>query len=86
MTPEEIEKTITQILAVQRELQESQISLQQTQEKLQETQIRQGLEIDRLLELSDRLIRLIVDRVSAELNLEERLLNLAQRVERLESR
>ena len=72
MTPEEIEKTINQMLAVQKELQES--------------QIKQGQEIDRLLELSDRLIRLNIDRVSAELSLEERLINLAQRVERLENR
>jgi hypothetical protein len=72
MTPEEIAKTITGMLAVQRELQES--------------QIRQGEEIDQLLNLADRLIRLNVDRVTAELNLEERILNLAQRVERLENK
>jgi len=79
MTSEEIERTITQMLAVQRELQETQIRQGQIQE-------RQGREIDRLLELSDRLIRLNIDRINAELSLEERILNLAKRPERLENK
>ncbi len=46
MTPEEIQKTIEGMLAVQRELQEGQFTLQESQLELKETQ--QGLQASQL--------------------------------------
>jgi len=70
MTPEEIQRTIEQMLAVQREL--------------QETQLRQRDEIDRMLRLVDRLIGYSITNESDHLSLEERMTALERRVRRLE--
>jgi polyhydroxyalkanoate synthesis regulator phasin len=70
MTPEEIQRTIEQMLAVQREL--------------QETQLRQRDDIDRLIRLVDRLIGYSITNESDHLSLEERMTALERRVRRLE--
>jgi hypothetical protein len=49
MTPEEIQKTLEGMLAVQRELQEGQLKLQETQKKERET-IEQMLSVQRDLQ------------------------------------
>ncbi len=72
MTPQEIENTLNNMLAIQKEL--------------QETQIKQGQDIDKLIRLGEQLIRLNIDRVTAEMTIEERLANLAIRVEELENK
>ncbi|KAM3090091.1 hypothetical protein ACKFKF_35075 [Phormidesmis sp. 146-12] len=70
MTPEEIERTIEQMLEVQRGLQNS--------------QLRQRDELDRMLRLVDRLIGYSITNESEHLSLEERMDALERRMRRLE--
>lgn len=70
MTPEEIQRTIEQMLAIQRELQNS--------------QIQQRDDIDRLVRLVDRLIGYSITNESDHISLEERMAALERRVRRLE--
>lgn len=71
MTPQEIQRTIEQMLSIQRELQES--------------QIRQGEDIERLTRIVDRLIGYSITAESDRLTLEERMNALEQRVRRIET-
>lgn len=99
MTPEEIQRTIEQMLAVQRELQETQLRQQnqienqimptisqllESQRELQNSQIQQRDEIDRMIRLVDRLIGYSITNESDHLSLEERMTALERRVRRLE--
>lgn len=77
MTFEEMQRILEQMLAVQRELQESQISQRQDITQLLEAQQRQ----ERLL---DRLIGYSITSESNHLDLEERLNALERRMRRLE--
>lgn len=79
MTFEEIQTTIEGMLAVQRELQESQIRLtQQTQQIAEQTQRQQ--------KILDQLIGYSIIQESGQLDLQEQLLALQRRIERLENR
>lgn len=71
MNIEDIEKTIESMLAVQRELQESQL-------RLHETQLRQNKAIEQLLNLH-------IAHETSHLDIEERLLQLTKRMENLEN-
>jgi small-conductance mechanosensitive channel len=87
MTFDEIQRTLEQMLAVQRELQESQLNQRQemeqmlaVQRELQESQLNQRQEIVQLLEyqlqqqrLVDRLIGYSITTESDHLDLEERI-------------
>jgi hypothetical protein len=86
MTFDEIQQTLEQMLAVQRELQESQLGQRQQQ-------IAQGQQIqdmmayqERQQRLIDRLIGYSITNESDHLTLEERLNALEQRIKRLEPR
>ena len=86
MTFEEIQKTIEGMLAVQRDLQESQIRL------TEQSQRQQGI-LDQLAEQSqrqqrilDQLIGYSINQESGQLDLQEQLLALQRRIERLENR
>ncbi len=70
MNFEEIEKTIESMLAVQRELQESQL-------RLHETQLRQNKALETLLNLH-------ISHETTHLDIEERILRLTQRMDNLE--
>lgn len=72
MTPEEIQRTIEQMLAVQRELQDS--------------QLRQREELDRMLGLVDQLIACSSANDLENLTLEERLNALEHQVGRVRGR
>ncbi len=72
MTFEEMQRALEQMLAVQRELQES--------------QLRQREELDRLLRISDLLVGYSLTNESEHLSLEERMNSLEQRTRRLEGR
>lgn len=71
MTFEEMQRTLEQMLGIQRELQDS--------------QLRQREEIDRLIHLVDRLVGYSIINESEHLTLEERMDTLDRRIRRLES-
>lgn len=79
MNTEDIQKTIEGMLAVQRELQESQLRLQESQLKLHETQLRQNKALEQLLNLH-------IAHETTHLDFEERLLQLSKKIEKLENR
>ena len=106
MTPEEIQRTIEGMLAVQRELQNSQFKLQEESQRqredfnlLREESQRQREDINvlvqsigQLLEVSNRHERRIEQLVgysitsdSDRLDVQQQLLDLAKRVEKLEN-
>lgn len=70
MNFEDVEKTIQSMLAVQRELQESQL-------RLHETQLRQNKALETLLNLH-------ISHETTHLDIEERILRLTQRMNNLE--
>lgn len=70
MNFEDVEKTIQSMLAVQRELQESQL-------QLHETQLRQNKALETLLNLH-------ISHETTHLDIEERILRLTQRMNDLE--
>ncbi|HAG80287.1 MAG TPA: hypothetical protein DCL61_03730 [Cyanobacteria bacterium UBA12227] len=93
MTFEEIQKTIEGMLAVQRDLQESQIRLTEQSQRQQQTLERQQGILDQLAEQSqrqqrilDQLIGYSINQESGQLDLQEQLLALQRRIERLEDR
>ncbi len=69
MNFEDVEKTIQSMLAVQRELQESQL-------RLHETQLRQNKALETLLNLH-------ISHETTHLDIEERILRLTQRIDNL---
>ncbi|PSN14917.1 hypothetical protein C7293_09540 [filamentous cyanobacterium CCT1] len=79
MTFDEIQQTLEQMLAVQRELQESQIAQRQ---EIQDMLIYQ----DRQQRLVDRMIGYSITNESDYLTLEERINALDERIKRLEGR
>jgi hypothetical protein len=78
MTFDEIQQTLEQMLAVQRELQESQLGQRQEIQAMLAYQEHQQRLIDRLIGYS-------ITNESDHLNLEERLNALGERIRRLES-
>jgi hypothetical protein len=72
-----IEAMLETMLAVQRDLQNSQINLQATQSRQQD-------ESERLLRIMDRLVGYRISTESDRLDLEERMTALERRVRRLE--
>jgi polyhydroxyalkanoate synthesis regulator phasin len=100
MTPEEIQTTLEQMLAVQRELQESQLQLQDGQVRLQQEQEAQKAVLDELIErygdlsanserqqrILEQLIGYSLTNESEHMTLEEKLEALQARVQRLENR
>ncbi|PSF33165.1 hypothetical protein C7H19_20380 [Aphanothece hegewaldii CCALA 016] len=92
MTGEEIQKTIEQMLAVQKELQESQIRLKDQQERERETISILVEEIFKLVALNNQhenrinqLIGYSITEESDRLTLMERLMRVEQRLEQLEN-
>ncbi len=84
MTFDEIQQTLEQMLAVQRELQESQLG-QKQQQMAQGQQIQDMLAYqERQQRLLDRLIGYSITNESDHLTLEERLNALEQRIKQLE--
>jgi hypothetical protein len=84
MTFDEIQQTLEQMLAVQRELQESQLGQKQHQ-MAQGQQIQDMLAYqERQQRLLDRLIGYSITNESDHLTLEERLNALEQRIKQLE--
>jgi hypothetical protein len=100
MTPEEIQKTIEGMLAVQRELQEGQLKLQETQQQIQaeQQQLQEGQmqmldALSRLIEVSNRherrleqLIGYSITQESDHLTLTERVIALEQQVKKLQEK
>ena len=100
MTPEEIKETIEGMLAVQRELQNSQLKLQESQLKLQEESQRQREDINvlredistlvqgigQLIEVSNRHERRIEQLIGYSLTGESDRLDLQQEVNDLKRR
>ncbi len=92
MTPEEIKETIEGMLAVQRELQNSQLELQEQSQRQREdiSTLVQG--IGKLIEVSNRHERRIEQLIgysltgeSDRLDLQQEVRDLKRRVERLEN-
>lgn len=93
MTFEEIQKTIEGMLAVQRQLQESQMQLQESQLELRESQEREREtlqvmieEMNRFIERSSRNERLIEQLIGYSITNESEHLDIEQRFRNLESR
>ena len=91
MTFEEIQKTIEGMLAVQRQLQESQLELRSAQERERETLQIMVEEMNRFIERSNRnerrieqLIGYSITNESEHLDIEQRFRNLEARLEQLE--
>ncbi len=92
MTFEEIQKTIEGMLAVQRQLQESQLELRSAQERERETLQIMVEEMNRFIERSNRnerrieqLIGYSITNESEHLDIEQRFRNLEARLNELES-
>lgn len=93
MTFEEIQKTIEQMLAVQKELQESQLRLKDQQERERETISIMVSELAKLIALNNRhenpIEQLIGYSIADErdrYHLMERLMNVERRLEQLENK
>ncbi len=99
MTFEEMQKIIEGMLAVQRELQESQLELKERQLEFEESQETQKVVLDELIqqygdlakhsirqrEILDRLIGYSLTNESDHLDLEEKLQRLETRMKRIEN-
>ncbi|UBF25770.1 hypothetical protein K9N68_30175 [Kovacikia minuta CCNUW1] len=92
MTFDQIQRTLEQMLAVQRELQESQLRQRQEIDQLLVYQVNQQGQIDQLLayqqnqqRLVDRLIGYSLSNESDHLDLEERMNALERRIRRIET-
>jgi hypothetical protein len=92
MSPEEIQRTIEGMLAVQRELQNSQFKLQEESQRQREDINILVQSIEQLLEVSKRherrteqLLGYSITSESDRLDLQQQLLELRKRVERLEN-
>ena len=92
MTFEEIQKTLEGMLAVQRQLQESQLELRSAQERERETLQIMVEEMNRFIERSNRnerrieqLIGYSITNESEHLDIEQRFRNLEARLEQLEN-
>ena len=92
MTFEEIQKTLEGMLAVQRQLQESQLELRSAQERERETLQIMVEEMNRFIERSNRnerrieqLIGYSITNESEHLDIEQRFRHLEARLEQLEN-
>jgi hypothetical protein len=86
MTFEEIQKTIEGMLAVQRQLQESQLELRDAQERERETLRIMVEEMTRFIESSNRNERRIEQLIGYSITNESEHLDIEQRFRNLESR